>query len=827
MASLTNNNSSSSPPIPNRPNPKPRNSEVCDPLRRSFKGSPFPANSKVNLASDFSRRNSFGGDKENENKAVLTPKGSKNFMLPTISAVSKINASPRKKVLSDKNEMSRSFSDVKGLILEDTKSHHHRAKSCVSFSDVIHTICIDEKKHFEESHDMTVTDYVENEGITYSDPRFRISPRPSVPYTSPEFAASEVNTLLPPYDPNKNYLSPRPQFLHYKPNPRVEKRFDECKQLEELFISESSSSDTELSVEESENCAEQEKDVAEAVVEEETEDVKKRFDERKQLDELLISESFSSETELSVEESEKCEERVKYGADAGVEEETEDVEQLEAESDDKEMVSESIEETSQVPKQSGFRKLRFFVWFLALALGFMLVSATLSPPAEPRFYKFHIPREITEFAKANNLEQWSEKLWTLTESSLVYIDKLISSLGGEETEYGPLQFHNLTYTLEDETVFHPISVEINEEPLPEKMIGQNNLEDGSGEDGSVNEFEEESGIEENSEVVCETKDGVAETNEFDEQTEMKPGTDIELNEDEGNLKVLSEDGVEWNIEEQRESEVNPEENYDARVSESQEKLETGSSEKESEAIYINQHDVESAVINVHQQKQSGIDDAESGLEEGFGEIAAETSNDLYLKGGSSNKADNDLTKAVSGSGSEGGLEEIAAATSDDLHHKVRSSNKTDNGSSAKAMIVFSSTTMLVLLAAVAFIYSKKPRPVAAATPEPTPKTNENLMKGKLSSLNFEEDVDDRISYSFSKKSSLHKDPQSGGGKKSNNSSSSKLRRESMATSASEYSVGSFSYGSFTTYEKIPIKTGDREEEMVTPVRRSSRIRNKL
>ncbi|KAG7583980.1 hypothetical protein ISN44_As08g034820 [Arabidopsis suecica] len=712
MASPTNKNPSFSPPIPNRPNPKPRNSEAGDPLRRSFGGNPFPANTKINISSDICRRNSFGGDKENETKPVLTPKGSKNFMSPTISAVSKINPSPRKRVLSDKNEMSRSFSDVKGLILEDdSKRTHHRAKSCVSFSDVLHTICIDEKKKFEESNDMTVTDFdekevYENKGITYSDPRFRISPRPSVPYTSPE-----VDTLLPPYDPKKNFLSPRPQFLHYKPNPRIEKRFDECKQLEKLFISESSSSETELSVEESE---EQEKDGAEVVVEEETEDV----------------------------------------------------EQLEAESDE-EMVCESVKETaSHVPKQSGFRKFKFLGWFLALAMAYLLVSATFSPPMKSSFNEFHIPREITEFAKANNLDKLSEKLWTLTESSLVYMDKLISRLGGGTEEYGQLQFHNLTYTLEDNTVFQLTSVEINEEPLQEKSKAETNLEDVYIEDGSFNEFvEEESGTEENSEVVCD-----AETNEFDEQAEVKPSTDIESNDGEGNLIAPFEDGLELNIEEVRDSEISPEENNDARASEPEEKLET-----ESEAININQH------------KESEVASAESGSKEAF--------------------------------------EEIAAETSDNLHPKVRSSNKADNDST-KAMIVLSST-VLVLLALASFLFAKKTKPVAAA-PKPSPETTmeqnlshvpvENLVKEKPFSLNLEEEVDDRMSNSFH---------QSEGSKKNNkNSSSSKLRRESMASSASEYSVGSFSYGSFTTYEKIPIKSGDREEEMITPVRRSSRIRNK-
>ncbi|XP_010467350.1 PREDICTED: uncharacterized protein LOC104747423 [Camelina sativa] len=765
MASPTNKNPSFSPPIPNRPNPKPRNSEAGDPLRRSFGGNPFPANTKVNIPSEFTRRNSFGGeDKENETKAVTTPKVSKNFMSPTISAVSKINPSPRKRVLSDKNEMSRSFSDVKGLILEDNKRSHHRAKSCVSFSDVIHSICIDDKMQFEGSHDMTVTDFdekevYENKGITYSDPRFRISPRPSVPYASPEFAAREVDTtLLPPYDPKKNYLSPRPQFLHYKPNPRIEKRYDECKQLEELFISESSSSETELSVEESDTCEEQDKDGAEAVVKDETEEV----------------------------------------------------EQLEAESDE-EMVCESVKETSQIPKQSGFRKFKFLGWFLALAMAYLLVSATFSPPMISTFNEFHIPKEITEFAKANNLDKLSEKFWTLIDSSLVYMDKLISSLGGGNEEYGQLQFHNLTYTLEDNTVFQPTRDKIIEEPLQEKSTVETNLldvygEDGSvnvygedvyGEDGSVNEepLQETSTVETNlldvygedgsinvygedvygedgsvngSELKSggeEKSDGDAETNESDEQTEVRWNTDIELSEVEGNLNALSGNGFEWNTEEQRESEVTPEE-----------KLETGSSKKdqeeleeaESEAIYINQH-AESVAINLHQQKESEILAAES---EGIGEIGHDV---LHLEVSSSNKADSDLAKADAESGTEEAFGENATETSDDVHPEVRSDND-----SVKATIVLSST-MLALLAAVAYMYVKKLKSVAASAEtiiEDVPV--ENLTKEKLSSLNFEAE----------------------GGKKNTNSSSSKLRRESMASSASEYSVGSFSYGSFTTYEKM-------------------------
>ncbi|XP_047260550.1 uncharacterized protein LOC124893692, partial [Capsicum annuum] len=49
------------------------------------------------------------------------------------------------------------------------------------------------------------------------------------------------------------------------------------------------------------------------------------------------------------------------------------------------------------------------------------------------------------------------------------------------------------------------------------------------------------------------------------------------------------------------------------------------------------------------------------------------------------------------------------------------------------------------------------------------------------------------------------------------------KRESLV--ASEFSMGSPSYGSFTTYERIPAKHASGGEEVIIPIRRSSRIRS--
>ncbi|KAF9622961.1 hypothetical protein IFM89_035676 [Coptis chinensis] len=63
------------------------------------------------------------------------------------------------------------------------------------------------------------------------------TPTPTKPSSSPipTLAALDSDPHLPPYDPKTNYLSPRPQFLLYKPKPRIQIN------LEDSFTSESCS----------------------------------------------------------------------------------------------------------------------------------------------------------------------------------------------------------------------------------------------------------------------------------------------------------------------------------------------------------------------------------------------------------------------------------------------------------------------------------------------------------------------------------------------------------------------------------------------------------
>ncbi|KAF8082214.1 hypothetical protein N665_0844s0027 [Sinapis alba] len=827
---------SSSPSIPSRPNPKPRNSETGDLMRRSFRASPFPG--KTTTGRETSRVEFV--DKENRNDkdqisdVVKAPKGVKNFMSPTISAVSKINPSPRKnKILSEKNELSRSF---------DKTTHHvtTQVRSSVSFSDVVSfigeegkdqdRIFISEKKKMLD--DVTVTDMMDDSSFDVSS-----LPNPSsVPFTFPVVESREVDPSVTPYDPKKNYLSPRPQFLHYRPNPRIE-----CKQqLEELFSSDSSSAETDLSAEESQQ--EEEEVASQQSVE---------ADESQQVEKVASQQSVEEEAKESQQvEKVACEEGV-----VAVEEEEEHLEAVESEEEEK-VVGESTEEaeeTHEISKQSRFKASKLLGWILVLGLAYSLLvsSVTLTLPninGGSRFYEFHIPPEITKSAR-ESFELMGEKLGMWAGSSLVYMDKLISSLR-EEEGYGPFQFHNLTGVLEDtrlsDTVFQPTSGKfsvggslvdsqdwslemdtktengVHQEPEELESSGEIDLE--AVQEESANGFEQESeGGEANSEMATDT-----EVYEGEVYSESLSGEEESGGQD--------TDGVEEQIEYEKCDQKNLEEvhEYETGSTLNDEKM---MQESESNAYHL--HDVESAAISGHQQDEaSALSNLES-VPEGGIEEAPETN--LDISADTSDVDGNDLEE-------ESGIDEEVVVNGEEWKEILLNDQK--------KVIVLVSTVLVMLAAAAVAAYllaNKKAKPVVHEDSEPTTVSDakevtvehapvENLTKERLSSLNFqevEEEVNDdrkreevssfpsEMSFSFHKDKSLRScsnrdDYQSGGGggKKSNDSG------ESMASSASEYSIGgSVSYGSFTTYEKIQKKSGRKEEEMVTPVRRSSRIRN--
>ncbi|MFS7995832.1 hypothetical protein Hanom_Chr12g01122701 [Helianthus anomalus] len=258
-----------------------RNSESNSTTRKSFSGNPFPrptnltnpkssnpyTPSNTPTASDLAKRNSivrksigsgsmFQDGKENRKDAFRSPAkaSTKNFMSPTISAASKVTPSPRKKILGEKNDVTRASFEFLGKesdLTSETLNFDQTVKMNED-SDVLKIEQIVEQK--EVVKNVSVDEVHLGLNNDESD-LVKIRPFCCSPMTSPVIAAN-ADPQLPPYDPKKNFLSPRPQYLRYKPNPRIEfllnkeDNDDDCGEsdvtrLEDSFDLSDSSSETE------------------------------------------------------------------------------------------------------------------------------------------------------------------------------------------------------------------------------------------------------------------------------------------------------------------------------------------------------------------------------------------------------------------------------------------------------------------------------------------------------------------------------------------------------------------------------------------------------
>ncbi|CAA7399437.1 unnamed protein product [Spirodela intermedia] len=221
----------------------------------SSKNSPSDTPQRVRAAIEQDENESDPKMNRARSPAAAAPpfKGAKNFMSPTISAASKAiaAASPKRKVLSERNDGTRSSSlttdcsdsmesEVSNPMLETVDSGggggHHWESPKIIFSGA--------------SREMLRSRPLEDD-----------FPIEEVPLcnNSPAMVSEEEDPSLlhlPPYDPKTNYLSPRPRFLHYRPKPRVDRaeellvHGDGGLQLEERFSSESSSETSGRKIEE-------------------------------------------------------------------------------------------------------------------------------------------------------------------------------------------------------------------------------------------------------------------------------------------------------------------------------------------------------------------------------------------------------------------------------------------------------------------------------------------------------------------------------------------------------------------------------------------------
>ncbi|KAH7866785.1 hypothetical protein Vadar_024915 [Vaccinium darrowii] len=834
-------------PISSRPNPNSRTPEANSTMRRSYSGNPFakpsvlsnarsfppvaPANSPV---SDLGGRHSISKDpgvfsrvhdeKENEKDQNLKPvkvrspavvKGTKNFMSPTISAASKINASSKKKVLGERNETVRtsiSFSDWNSPLGSmnncgfkddelDSKEDSTITKNAESFNSNVKSV---------ESSDVGFNQ--NNKAEDSNSSAIRKSKKVSfldfeVPLSTPSFseALSDMNPLESdltsavsdceikpfgssispiiapldadpsrPYDPKTNYLSPRPQFLHYKPNPRIEVYLhkekgigssEQGKRLEESFISESFS-DTDTTSEEidSENSNKESEDdssleVVNEVVEPQVYEPKPNSNSEDDSSIEVVNEvvepqvyepkpNSNSEDDSSIEVVNEVVEPQVYEPKPNSN--SEDDSSIE-------VVNEVVEPQVYEPKpnsnlfdthiaketvvEKGVLKPRCFTRSKSAALILVLLIACFSVSVKES-------PQIAEFSKASvgvfsrNLKQWSS-------NSVVYLVELISSLD-EGDKLGPVQFSNLTSLLED-----PFT-------------------DGYPKVDHIEEMDEE----------IDEQEVEVEEELLEEELENEAPDDYEASDSEEEHEVIESDCSELALDQEKSGIPSLSSNDHEFKPVVEEILEIKSESVETREVQVS--DIESLTVEPN---------PESHLETRFGDVSESVDNSLD---GSENIFSQKnmqkislLVSALVGA--------IAVAVVFYLKHR---------GITPPSGVVLDSCSTKKLT-------TSSPPPSQLIWPADVEVVEESC-PSEMSSF--------QKSMSYSKRGVTRGDNEIQSQEKKQRTLPK--RRESLASS-SDYSTGSPSYGSFTTYEKIPIKHGSGEEEIVTPVRRSSRFKSQV
>ncbi|XP_058069605.1 uncharacterized protein LOC131218804 [Magnolia sinica] len=449
MAAASSHRSPS--PISGRRSPNLRTPENSNNIRKSFNGNPiarpsisavprgFNPVTPVNSPADFPQRNLISKEgmsavrasyeKENEKdrncskpiraKSPVFSMGTKNFMAPTISAASKIAPSPRKKVLTERNETVRT-----------SLASHSEGKSlfpCMNSSEIEETKEIESKSEMGLDSQVT-SDYPKVLEVSFGP---RTVEHECNEHLGSSFASPDIDPPIPPYDPKTNYLSPRPMFLRYKPNRRIEvflnkeKDFDPVeasKQPEDSFTSESCLDYTEPTDETESPITQKDSD---CLFPSEVED---KDDDK----ETHVSDPESDISDAVTEKS----------------------------------MEESVE-VKQIPHYRSFARPKFMSFLLVLAIACLSISVTDSPVVlspllikNQPFHKLyaqslqvledpHLRDSIAEIGEiANvNLERVVYSFKRLSIKSVAYLLNAMSLPREEDTV--PLRFVNLTIPVSD------------------------------------------------------------------------------------------------------------------------------------------------------------------------------------------------------------------------------------------------------------------------------------------------------------------------------------------------------------------------------------------
>ncbi|KAJ6751101.1 hypothetical protein OIU85_001609 [Salix viminalis] len=717
-----------------------------------------------------------------------------------------------RKILADGNEQTRtsiSFSDAKSPLMEDSHSKPNKVlnqKKEVSFDSTVTYLGDSEDSKSEEHADLMVDSSskddldLSSENLTMEkdcvnlDPSFEISPRVSSSFPNPALAPLDADPSVATYDPKTNYLSPRPQFLHYRPNPRIELYLNKERDGQPTEESECSS-ETEVNEAEDSHSDDSRKESDASS----SDEVK----EEEELEELLLaSEPISIST--SVEEEEL-------------------------------LVSEP-------------NSFQYFFFKSPITDPSVLNSFTFLEP--------YVPPELSEYNR-QTFDVLSQKVQLWLHQSLCYTHNLMNSFRGVHI-LGPFQYANLTVLLEDGIVDGQFVFDQN-------ILGSNvkyeekALESIKGADVNINLADEEDqqrAADENIEVSGDQNDWDSE--EFSvpdsEEANLRPGSEMtgagilgskvkneekvlvesikgaevkfDLADEEDQPRAADEnievtgDKNDWDFNTAPDSEeFSVPESEEANLRPGSEVTGTGKSAQEE----VIQESPETAANVVELQSNMVLED-QSVLIPQAAEIQPEILNSMSSQG------INDISSAgIESPGSENKYEILAAgAATENLRSSELVNTRSAQIMAGISLIVFS------LLGTTAFVYMKSQTPTtrnAASAVDQMPaakKLDDSPMPVAAEQTDIvggescPSEMSSSFSLSYSKKGTS--EAQSCERKPRRNI----RRRDSMVSP--DYSVGSMgspSYGSFTTYEKIHGLHGNEDEEVITPVRRSSRIRNQV
>ncbi|XP_020256315.1 uncharacterized protein LOC109833164 isoform X2 [Asparagus officinalis] len=841
------------------PNPsRPKTPEISNSIRRSKE---FPQRSS------FSKPLSPNSQKENAKTrppAISSSKGSKNFMAPTISAASKVvSASPRKRILQERNEVISSVSHSLEFPNKEVgvgvESEGVGSKSEMGL-------------RFQEGSSSGEL----KKGVSRIK-NHQVSP---LPFNAP----TNADRSLTPYDPKINYLSPRPQFLHYRPNPRIEHYLsregefldvNEGRRLEDGFSSESSEDD-DVNILTEENDSEEEF-------------LPLKVREVESVTETLVSEPpFNSVNEAQVSEPDDVtsltEDKEKGSEEELLPTEVKEVEPVtetfvpepepELKSVSETLVSEP-ESKSELLKPCSFRRSKLVLFLLVLFMASIYMPVLDSPIISSSMVKVgslpkvHVPfyREFEDLylkdylaVFSGNLSGLASKFKDWSADSIAYL-----SSDTQKDDFGFYHLANMTSSAVDETE----GLDLSYRPLIEtkQAIKQNLQEEVSEDEPEKSEIVvSEDVIEgevyyqdvldidtrniepeaEKTEIVVSEDVTEADVGSLETETAVSKYviyTDtlgyIEA-EAEKNEIAVSQDVIEGEVCYQDVVDTDTM-NIEAEA----EKIEFVASEDMTEGVAGSQ-EIETAVskdvidVDTMSYTEAEAEMIEIALSEDLieGEIGSqeiemevyEGAVDAYTVGYEMEKriieGDGEVEQESSHINKEDKISEIIAKSAliedEDCSDHTQSASFIDNqpelegdyeiphGHDLKSMnfaIIFGLSVALSALPAMAVLYAKQRQaPRIANTREETQ---------KVRSISGSSRPYDQAKESSSELSSSWNHTSSSSGRLSNERS---LRRDSAVSSST-------SYGSFTTYERLSAKKGCKDEEAMTPVRRSSRIRN--